>query len=200
MPGATLKRPSFKIYSLSEHAVTIEFGSEINEEIFEQVSNFTALVKKQPFLGFITAVPAYTTLSVFFDPVKVFLSHELEGRDNFEKVCNHLKKLDQQTISQPKVAVNTVTIPVCYGGTFGPDLESVARHHQITIEEVVHVHSSTTYKVYMLGFMPGFAYLGGLPTQLHMPRKTKPRIAVPAGSVALAGAQTGVYPFETPGG
>ena len=96
--------------------------------------------------------------------------------------------------------MRTVDIPVCYGGAFGPDLESVAELHGIPADEVVRMHSAATYTVYFLGFVPGFGYLGGLPDALRTPRLSSPRTRVPAGSVGIAGSQAGVYPFSTPGG
>ena len=93
-----------------------------------------------------------------------------------------------------------VEIPVCYGGELGPDLDDVARQHQITAQDVIDLHSGAVYLVYMVGFMPGFAYMGGLPAQLATPRRATPRTAVPAGTVGIGGSQTGVYPLESPGG
>ena len=94
----------------------------------------------------------------------------------------------------------TVSIPVCYGGEFGPDLEYVARHNNLTTDEVIHIHSSGEYLVYMIGFAPGFPFLGGLSPKIATPRRPSPRATIPAGSVGIAGMQTGVYPIETPGG
>ena len=94
----------------------------------------------------------------------------------------------------------TVEIPVCYGGDYGPDLEFVAQHNSLTEEKVVAIHSAADYLVYMIGFAPGFPYLGGMSEQIAAPRRESPRLQIPAGSVGIAGAQTGVYPIETPGG
>ena len=91
-------------------------------------------------------------------------------------------------------------IPVCYGGEYGPDLEFVAKNADISVEEVIKIHSSKDYLIYMLGFLPGFSYLGGLDEKIHTPRLANPRIKIPAGSVGIGGAQTGIYPLESPGG
>jgi inhibitor of KinA len=91
-------------------------------------------------------------------------------------------------------------VPVCYGGEWGPDLETIGRAHGLSADEVVSVHSGAEYLVSAVGFTPGFPYLSGLPERLHTPRRETPRTRVPAGSVAIGGAQTGIYPFETPGG
>jgi inhibitor of KinA len=93
-----------------------------------------------------------------------------------------------------------IVIPVCYGGEFGPDLKEVAQYHGLTEEEVIHIHSHGEYKVYMIGFVPGFAYLGGLSPKIATPRRTTPRTMIPTGSVGIAGGQTGIYPLATPGG
>jgi len=187
------------IYYLSEQAITIEFGHEIREETLDQLRSLNNLIHQNPFPGFRTTVPAYTTLSVFFDPLQVIKSG-LPGEDCFEKVSAYANKLKNEPVDEEKSMVKTVSIPVCYGGLFGPDLDEVARLHNLTTNETITLHSSVVYKVYMTGFIPGFAYLGGMPELLSTPRKSTPRKAVPAGSVGIAGKQTGIYPLETPGG
>jgi inhibitor of KinA len=186
------------IYALNEQSVTIEFGSVINENVFQKVTSFNNLVNQNPFPGFYTTVPAYATLTVFFDALQVIQS-DLPGADCFEKVSGYLAGLKgKQNTAITQSA--TITIPVCYGEDFGPDINAVAGLHNITAQEVINLHSSAVYKVYMIGFVPGFAYLGGMPDLLETPRKSTPRGAVPAGSVGIAGKQTGIYPLETPGG
>lgn len=187
------------IYYLSEHAITVEFGLEIREETLNQLRRLNNLIHQNPFPGFRTTVPAYTTLSVFFDPLQVIKSG-LPGEDCFEKVSAYLNKLKHEPVNEEKSTVKTVSIPVCYGSLFGPDLDEVAKLHNLTTSEAITLHSSAVYKVYMTGFVPGFAYLGGMPELLSTARKSTPRKSVPAGSVGIAGQQTGIYPFETPGG
>ncbi len=187
------------IYYLSEHAVTMKFGQEIGKETLDQLRHLNNLIHQNPFPGFRTTVPAYTTLSIFFDPLQVIKSG-LPGKDCFEKVSAYLNKLKNELADEEKSTVKTVSIPVCYGGTFGPDLEEVAKRNNLTVKEVITLHSSAVYEVYMIGFVPGFAYLGGMPELLSTPRKLSPRKAVPVGSIGIAGKQTGIYPLETPGG
>jgi len=196
---ATATVESFlNIYALNEQAVTIEFGSVINEDVFQKVSAFNNLVNKRPFPGFYTTVPAYTTLTVFFDALLVIQSN-LSGADCFEKVSGYLAGLKgKQNITN--TLSETITIPVCYGSDFGPDLDEVANHTKLTVQEVINLHSAAVYKVYMIGFVPGFAYMGGMDEKLTTPRKSTPRGVVPAGSVGIAGQQTGIYPLQTPGG
>jgi inhibitor of KinA len=192
--------PFFNIYALSEHAVTVEFWQIINDKVLQQVSSFNMLINQNPFQGFYTTVAAYATVTVFFDPVMVSKSADLRGNDCFDKVSWYLKGLRNKPGQTMNVITHSITIPVCYGGKYGPDLEEVADLHNLTKGQVIELHSSAMYKVYMIGFVPGFAYLGGMPEILTMPRKQTPRNAVPAGSVGIAGKQTGIYPLETPGG
>jgi inhibitor of KinA len=190
----------YKVYSLSENAVTIEFGNKISEDIFQQVSNFNRLITKNPFAGFKTTLPAYATLTIFFDPLQVVSSPQLKGIGCLERIKNYLIELDETVVESVGSDTNTITIPVCYGNAFGPDLDFVSAHSKLSVADIIKHHTEAIYKVYMLGFVPGFAYLGGLPAQLEMPRKPVPRKAVPAGSVGIAAMQTAVYPLQTPGG
>lgn len=190
---------AFKIYYLSEVAVTIEFGQQIAENLLNMVNGLGRLLYQKPFPGFNTTVPAYATLTVFYDPVLVIKS-DLPGTGCFEKVSAYLNDLHLQMTTTKPAEGNIVTIEVCYGGTFGPDLAEVADFNSLNISDVIKLHSAATYKVYMIGFVPGFAYLGGMDEQLATPRRATPRPWVPAGAVGIAGQQTGVYPLETPGG
>ena len=193
--------PKFKIYYLSEKAVTIEFGNEISEAMLQKITSFSSLLRVKAFPGFITSVPAYTTVSVFYDPIIVNASIKLTGTDCFEKVSGYLHQLCQDlnpgNLPQQR---NMITIPVRYGGDFGPDIKDVALINKLAVEDVIRIHSSATYSVYMIGFVPGFAYLGGMSQLIAAPRKPTPRKAIPPGSVGIAGSQTGIYPLETPGG
>jgi inhibitor of KinA len=195
MPDAAI----FTIYSLSERAITLQFGQHISEEIWQQVNHFNALINQQSFPGFISSVPAYTTLTLFYDAVVVSRSN-LPGIDCFEKISGWLNELKEVLTDDKLAESDIVTIPVYYGGGYGPDLDELARLHQLTTHEVINLHSKAVYKVYMIGFVPGFAYLGGMDAALATPRKAIPRKAVPAGSVGIAGEQTGIYPLQTPGG
>ncbi|WP_295793037.1 5-oxoprolinase subunit PxpB [Mucilaginibacter sp.] len=192
--------PKLPIYSLSEQAVTIEFGREISQDILEVIPVFDRSLNQYPFPGFIASVPAYTTLSVFFDPVKVIQSNEMPGAACFEKVCGYLSQLHEKQENTTVATGNIVIIPVCYDAELGPDIAEVAKIHNMTVDAVIQLHSAAEYSVHMIGFMPGFAYLGGMTESLATPRKGTPRNAVPAGSVGIAGKQTGIYPLQTPGG
>lgn len=190
----------FSVYYLSEQAVTIEFGNEISKNLLQRISSFNKLLHAHPFSGLQTTVPAYSTLSVFYDALQVMQAPELHGRDCFEKVQNYLLGLKEPTAHQIPSVNTPITIPVCYGGSFGPDLEELAVLHNLPAQQVIDLHTAASYTVYMIGFVPGFAYMGGMHEQLATPRKQTPRQAIPAGSVGIAGKQTGIYPLETPGG
>ena len=192
-------QPDFDIYFLSEQAVTVAFGPEISEARLQQITAFDRLINQNPFPGFRCSVPAYHTISVFYDPLKVSKS-DFPGVDSFAKVSWYLQKLKLEPENIVVKEASAITIPVCYGRNFGPDLEELAKSHQLSVEEVIHLHSAAVYKVYMIGFVPGFAYLGGMNEVLDTPRKPVPRQKIPAGSVGIAGKQTGIYPMETPGG
>ena len=164
--------------------------SQITIQANESVRKLLRLLELEPIAGVRNMHPAYCSLLVKFDALK--WPHE-----ELEKVLHgYLERLEEVKLAEPR----QVEIPVCYGGNYGPDLEEVARLHGMTPERVIELHASKSYLVYFLGFVPGFAYLGELPRELATPRLATPRKKVPAGSVGIAGNQTGVYPFETPGG
>lgn len=188
-----------KIYGLSEKSVTITFGTAIDNDLLSLITDFNQLLLQNPFPGLITTVPAYTTLTVFFDPLSVMLS-DPPGEVCFEKVSTHLNKIAQIKREKSAVIANKLVIPVCYGGDFGQDLLTVAGTNKLTQTEVIDIHTAGQYIVFMIGFVPGFAYMGGMDIRLSTPRKEVPNAKIPAGSVGIAGNQTGIYPMETPGG
>jgi inhibitor of KinA len=142
-------------------------------------------------------VPAFVSIVVHYDPLVA--AREENGRP-YERVVNFLRERLTGLAVEALDAPRLVEIPVCYGGDLGPDLDDVARMHELSPDEVVRLHSAAEYLVYMIGFMPGFAYLGGLPERIATPRRKTPRTAVPAGTVGIGGRQTGVYPLVSPGG
>jgi KipI family sensor histidine kinase inhibitor len=174
----------------SDQALLVYFGHEITLEAHERVRRLLRLLELEPVAGVRNLHPAYCSLLVKFDALK--LRH-----DELEAILKeYLDRLEEVGLPEPR----QVEIPVCYGGVYGPDLGDVAAMHGMTLAQTTELHTSTTYLVYFLGFVPGFAYLGQLPEALITPRLATPRKSVPAGSVGIAGNQTGVYPFATPGG
>jgi KipI family sensor histidine kinase inhibitor len=163
---------------------------QITLEAHEQVRRLLRLLELEPIAGVRNLHPAYGSLLIKFDALK--LQHEeLENL-----LRTYVERMRSVALPEPRL----VEIPVCYGGEYGPDLNEVAELHQMTVEQAIELHSSATYLVYFLGFAPGFAYLGDVAQQLATPRLPSPRKSVPAGSVGIAGRQTGVYPIATPGG
>lgn len=164
--------------------------SPTTREANEKVRRLLRLLELEPVEGVCNLHPAYCSLLIKFDALR--MEHgELESI-----LRRYLERLDEVRLPEPR----RVEIPVCYGGEFGPDLSEVCKLSGMTETQAVGLHSSVEYLVYFLGFVPGFAYLGELPRELMTPRLAAPRKCVPAGSVGIAGNQTGVYPFATPGG
>jgi len=179
------------IFPLSEYALTVRFSDEINESANDKAYQFTSWLEKQSIKGIVEVVPTFSSVTIYYDPLVL---------GTYEQVRHQTKRWLEQMERTIQPKARTIVIPVCYGGEFGPDLPEVARYHGISEEEVVRLHAEARYKVYMIGFAPGFAYLGGLPLELATPRRATPRHVVPAGSVGIAGGQTGIYPLATPGG
>ncbi|MCI1580354.1 MAG: 5-oxoprolinase subunit PxpB [Clostridium beijerinckii] len=183
-----------KISQISETAALVEFGMKISEDINKKVRTFCTYLDEKPFCGMVEYVPAFTSVSVVYNP----LAMKSEAPYEVVKTIldNIISKLDFSLGDEEHI----VEIPVCYGGEFGQDIEEVAKINNITVDQVIKIHSEGKYLVYMIGFAPGFPYLGGMSEKIAAPRRESPRTAIPAGSVGIAGMQTGVYPIETPGG
>jgi len=189
------------IRPLGDSALVIQLGDGISPATHERVKNLSNLLEKEPFTGLIESVPSYNSLTIYYNPVAVYYSSSDNELSNpYKKVSAFilalLDKLGTSKISEQRL----ITIPVLYGGEFGPDLEYVANYHGLSVEEVIQIHSSNDYLVYMIGFAPGFPFMGGMDERIATPRKDSPRLAITPGSVGIAGKQTGIYPLETPGG
>lgn len=187
---------------LGDSAVIVQLGEGVSPAIHKKVRNLSILIKAHAFEGFVECVPAYQNLTVYYNPYSVHLSNQEDQRITpFQKVCafinNLLLQLDKEEVSFEE---RTITIPVLYGGEYGPDLVYVANYHDLSVEEVIHTHSEGDYLVYMIGFAPGFPFIGGMDEKIATPRKETPRLTIDPGSVGIAGKQTGVYSLETPGG
>jgi inhibitor of KinA len=174
----------------SDQALLVYLGEEIGLRTHERVVRLLRLLQREPLAWVRNLQPAYCSLLVSFDACVVDHARVEATLRSYEK------RAEEIALPAPRL----VEIPVCYGGEFGPDLEKVASLHGLKPERVIELHSSQTYHAYFLGFAPGFAYLGDLPDALATPRLATPRRKVPAGSVGIAGKQTAVYPFATPGG
>lgn len=179
-----------KIVPASDSSLLVEFGNTVSEQMRRRVlALFHALLaRRDPRIR--NLHPGYASLLIDFDPLQ--LSHD--------QLAAHVQNLVVAETGVNAGSSRTVEIPVCYDAEFGPDLGDVAAHNKISIEEVIRLYASARYLVYFLGFSPGFAYMGGLPAALRTPRLATPRTRVAAGSVGIAGEQTGVYPISSAGG
>lgn len=188
----------YKLYALGDRAAVIDLGNTISEELNRKVLSMHAWMRLHPFPGLRDLVAAYSSLTVLYDPL--MLRRESGHNETaFEQVKHRLEEAWVAVNEADKVSPRTISIPVCYDPAFGYDLEEMAAAKNLAVPELISLHCSTTYRVYMLGFLPGFAYMGKVDERLVMPRRSQPR-EVAAGSVGIAGWQTGIYPLSSPGG
>jgi inhibitor of KinA len=179
----------------------VELGKEIELETHRKVSELSFYLETNVLPVIKEYVPGFTSVTIYYDCI---IAASLRGKYNVPSPYEVMEKMMEEILSKIEIMgehhPEIVEIPVCYGGEFGPDLEFVARHNKLTPDEVIQIHSEGLYLTYMIGFAPGFPYLGGLSEKIAAPRRESPRLKIPAGTVGIAGNQTGVYPIETPGG
>ena len=188
---------NYTIFPLGDQAVTISFGNSISEAQNNKILSLQRWINSHPFHGLQDIVVAYSSLTIVYDLFQV-KSHTKSTA--FEYVKSVLEKALAHASGIPPVNTREIRIPVCYDDEFGPDLISVCDACKLTREEVIEIHAGKKYKVYMVGFLPGFAYMGSVDERIAIPRKQKPRTNVEEGSVGIAGIQTGIYPLSSPGG
>jgi len=190
---------NYRIFPIGENALTVDFGSEISAELNDRVLSLAEFIGKNSFTGFVELVPAYSSLTVFYDLVQVRKTYR-----QFPNVFSAVKNFVETALENlPKISKrepDLIKIPVCYEMEFAPDLEFVARCAKLTTAEVIKIHTSTIYRVFMIGFLPAFAYMGEVDTRITAPRRANPRTKIEPGSVGIAGRQTGIYPLASPGG
>lgn len=179
-----------KYLNAGDKALVIEFSDKISYEVNSKVRSMMIAINQRKLEYIVEIIPTYRSLMVNYNPLKI----------EYDELINSLKDIEQNLgnieIPLPKV----IEIPTLYGGEYGPDIENVAKHNNLSIDEVIKIHSSKEYLIYMLGFTPGFPYLGGMDKRLETPRLQVPRTKIPAGSVGIASKQTGIYPIDSPGG
>lgn len=191
----------FKIKPLGETGLLVKFGDNINPDVHHKIQNLANYLEKNSFIGMQEYVISYTSLAVYYNPFIIrrnFTAYRDKSASQIvsQLLTKYIEETSQTTPLQP----NVIKIPVCYGGEYGPDLDFVAKHNNLSVDEVIKIHTTPDYLVYMIGFCPGFPYLGGMDERIATPRRTTPRLSIPARSIGIAGNQTGGYPISTPGG
>jgi KipI family sensor histidine kinase inhibitor len=186
LPGKAMK---VRFLSAGDRALVVEFGDRVDRRLSERVLRLDAIIRSNPPPGIVETVPTFRSLAVYYDPL-------LTSRGELQRAITPLLDLRDN----PRTGAKLWQVPVCYEGEFAPDLAEVARLTGLTPNDVVALHSGTRFHVYMLGFLPGFPYMGDLPSQLALPRRADPRLRVPAGSISIATSLTAIYPYESPGG
>jgi len=188
MPALLYEKTQFR--TAGDRGLLVEYGEGIAPEVNRKVRAMAMVLDRHPVEGLVAIVPTYRALLIQYDPLTTGVTVLKQALLGLEE------RLASIAIPPPR----TVEIPVCYGGDCGPDIEFVAATHGLGVDEVIRLHSTPAYPIYMIGFTPGFPFLGGLPEVLHTPRLETPRTHVPEGSVGIANAQTGIYPVASPGG
>ena len=178
-----------RFLSAGDRALVVEFGDRVDRGLSERVLLLDAIIRSNPPVGIVETVPTFRSLAVYYDPL-------LTSRGELQPAIEPLLDLRDS----PRTGARLWHVPVCYEGEFAPDLAEVARLTGLTPDDVVALHSGIRFHIYMLGFLPGFPYMGDLPSQLALPRRADPRLRVPAGSISIATSLTAIYPYESPGG
>ena len=188
--GTTKMRFRPRIVPLGDSSLLIQLGDEIDLAVNQRVHALASLIEASSINGVIETVPAYTTLLVHYDPLIL----------SFTQIKNHMRAGIAQVEETNSRKPRRVQVPVRYGGDYGPDLEFVASHCGFQVEDVIRIHAKRIYTIFMMGFTPGFPYMGKLDDAIVIPRLQTPRTRVPTGTVAIAGSQTGIYSIDSPGG
>lgn len=178
------------IRTAGDTGLIVEFGEGIHPEINQKIRTITAAFKDKNLSGVLEIIPSYRSLLFIYDPVKT----------SPDRLISHLETIEHEAVANNNISGRCIDIPVCYGETFGPDIQNVCDSAGLDQESVIALHSDPEYLIYMVGFTPGFPFLGGLNEKLSTPRLETPRVSVPAGSVGIANNQTGMYPIASPGG
>ena len=189
---------SYEIFPLGDSAVTIDLGNRICGKLNNKVLAMQQWLISHPFEWIKDIILGYSSVSILYDPIIIHKKHKLKTTA-FEFVKTTLEKAYEDSSISAVQQCEEAEIPVCYEESFGTDLPFIATAKQLSVEEVINIHLSQTYRVYMMGFLPGFPYMGEVDKRIQVPRKQKPE-TVQAGSVGIAGGQTGIYPLDSPGG
>lgn len=188
---------SYRLYPCGDHAITIQLGDHIDAGINNQVISLFTHLRSLQGEGIKDIIPSYHTVTVVYD--LLFFKRRSPSASAYETVHDWLREEINNYALLPTVS-RLVRIPVCYDTSLVSDMDFIAGQHGLSAGEVIDLHVSRTYRVYLIGFLPGFAYMGSVDERIATPRRISPRVCVPAGSVGIAGEQTGIYPFDSPGG
>lgn len=188
-----------RFFSVSESSLTVCFGNGVSEKINQKIIDLARFIEKNPPTGIKEIVPAFSSLTIFYDPLMV-RKHSPNFQTGFDAARNYLENALQNMRENKRQKPRQIEIVFDAGGEFALDLEFISETKNISKKEILEIFTSKIYRVFMLGFLPGFAYMGEVDERIAVPRKDKPRLKVPKGSVGIAGNQTGIYPFESPGG
>jgi inhibitor of KinA len=181
---------TFRVVPAGDSALIVEFEERIDPAVNDRVIAVAEAIQSAAIAGVRDVVPTYRSVAVYFDPL----------RTDYVRLLVHLHEHSRHPPAAREAVRPPLRIPVCYEGELGPDLSTVARFGQMSEAEVIQIHAGTIYRVFMVGFVPGFAYMGVVDARIAAPRHATPRVRVPSGSVGIAGVQTGIYPAQTPGG
>jgi inhibitor of KinA len=186
------------IFPLGDSAITIELGNHIDEALNQQALAIRQWLLTHAFDGLKDCLVGYSSVTVYYDPVVIKKKYQ-PGTTMYEWVAGQLRQANEEAAQVSFDNKDVIRIPVCYEAPFAPDLPTLAASKGLSTDEVIQIHSGNIYKVYMIGFLPGFSYMGQVPETIAVARKARP-VPVQAGSVGIAGSQTGVYPLNSPGG
>lgn len=179
-----------KFLPAGDQSLVMEFGNTISPEINERIRNMVKAIDNSSVEGITELIPTYRSLQIFYNPLKI----------DYASLVSILENLENSLGDEADSSYRIFEIPTIYGGEYGPDIDFVAEDNNLSVEKVIEIHSSRDYLIYMLGFTPGFSYLGGMDERIATPRLENPRTRIPAGSTGIAGSQTGIYPIDSPGG
>ena len=188
----------YSIFPLGDSALTIDFGNVISEDINKKVLRLYQQVKESS-LPYIDLIPAYSSLTIYYKVYTIY-QNRTDDRTAFEIMAEKVETLTQKQTNYIEPISRKIEVPVCYAEKFALDIEYIASQKNIAVREIIKMHTSQSYRVYMIGFLPGFAYMGEVDERIAISRRSKPRTNVEAGSVGIAGKQTGIYPLSSPGG
>ncbi|XME01382.1 5-oxoprolinase subunit PxpB [Lachnospiraceae bacterium C1.1] len=180
----------FRIRAVGDEAVLAEFGTEIKDEINAKVYRMKDWIRERKIKGVGEMLPTYRSLMIYYSPDEI----------GYDELVKKLKKFDSSENDHNDIKKKILNVPVCYEGIYGEDLKGMSEELGMSVDEIISIHSEPSYKIYMMGFLPGFVYLGGMDERIAVPRLKSPRTKIPPRSVGIGGKQTGVYPIESPGG